>query len=98
MNKFKDLKVWQHSMDMMEEIYSLTSQFPPKENFSLTSQINRAAVSIPSNITEGAGRGSKPDFKRFLYIANGSSAELETLLILANKLNYIKKESLHKTC
>jgi four helix bundle protein len=96
MNKFKELVVWQKAVDLTVFIYSLTNQFPSKESFSLVQQINRAAVSIPSNIAEGAGRNSKKEFYNFLGIAVGSSFELETQLIIANKIGYIRNELLEK--
>ena len=89
MNRFKELKVWQKSVDLATIIYETTSEFPSQEKFGLTSQINRSVVSIASNIAEGAGRGSKKEFYNFLSIANGSSYELETQVIIAKNLNYI---------
>lgn len=94
MNKFKDLTVWQKSMDLAETVYKLTSNFPSEEKFGLQSQIKRCAVSIASNIAEGAGRNSKNEFRHFLSISLGSSYELETQLILASRFNHINKESL----
>ena len=91
MNKFKDLLVWQKAMDLAKNIYEITSDFPSEEKFGLTSQIKRSAISIPSNIAEGAGRNAKNEFKHFLSIAQGSSFELETQLILAEKLSFISK-------
>lgn len=94
MNKFKDLTVWQKSMDLAETVYKLTSNFPSEEKFGLQLQIKRCAVSIASNIAEGAGRNSKNEFRHFLSISLGSSYELETQLILASRFNHINKESL----
>ena len=94
MNKFKDLTVWQKSMDLAETVYKLTSNFPNDEKFGLQSQVKRCAVSIVSNIAEGAGRNSKNEFRQFLSIALGSSYELETQLILASRFDYINKDSL----
>lgn len=94
MNQFKNLKVWQASVDLAVEVYSITSKFPDKERFGLVSQINRSVVSIPSNIAEGAGRNSKKEFNNFLGIASGSLSELETQLIISNKLNYLSDETL----
>jgi four helix bundle protein len=85
----KDLAVWQESRLLVKEIYELTSEFPKEEIYSLTSQIRRAAISIPSNIAEGAARDSNKENIRFLYIAAGSAAELDTQLILAKDLNFI---------
>ena len=88
----KDLEVWRKSVDFVTAIYKATDTFPSKENFGLTSQIRRAAVSIPSNIAEGATRRSQTEFKQFLYIALASGAELETQLIISSNLNYLKEE------
>ncbi|MFT6883019.1 MAG: four helix bundle protein [Marinoscillum sp.] len=89
MHKYKDLDVWKIAMDLSEDIYKLTALFPRDERFGLISQIRRASVSVPSNITEGAGRNSKGEFKQFLGIAVGSLFELETQLLLAKRFNYI---------
>lgn len=85
----KDLRIWKSAMNMVEEIYKLTGQIPKHELYGLTSQIRRSAVSIPSNIAEGAARNSKKEFLQFLYVALGSLAELETQLIIAHRLHYI---------
>jgi four helix bundle protein len=98
MNKFKELKVWQKAIDLIVCVYNTTDTFPVKEQYNLISQINRAAVSIAANVAEGAGRETKKDFNRFLSISMGSSAELETLLIISSKLNFIKEEELNKLC
>ena len=82
----KDLRIWKSAINMVEEIYKLTDQIPTYELYGLTSQIRRSAVSIPSNIAEGRSRGSKKEFCQFLFIALGSSSELETQLIITNKL------------
>jgi four helix bundle protein len=86
----KDLKVWQESMDLVIQIYKLAENFPKHEIYGLSSQIRRAAVSIPSNIAEGAGRSGEKEFIRFLYIALGSLSEVETQLEIAFRLDYIK--------
>ena len=86
----KDLKVWQESMTLVIHIYKLSEDFPKHEIYGLSSQIRRAAVSIPSNIAEGAGRKGESEFIRFLYIALGSLAEVETQLEISERLNYIK--------
>ena len=91
MHRFKELKIWQKAMDLTVEVYQLTITFPSDEKFGLTSQTRRSAVSIPSNIAEGAGRRTNPDFVRFLNISNGSANELETQLILAEKLEFLQK-------
>ncbi len=93
MNNFKELKVWQKSMTLVKEIYSVTKDFPKEERFGITSQIQRSAVSIPSNIAEGCGRNSSKELFQFLSIAQGSSYELETQLILAADLNYMPNAS-----
>ncbi len=95
MNRFKELKVWQKAIDIVVDVYKITEKFPQNERFGLISQIQRAAVSIPSNIAEGAGRNSKKEFHQFLGIANGSSFEVETQLTVAHKLGYISQENLN---
>ncbi|HLW39666.1 MAG TPA: four helix bundle protein [Brumimicrobium sp.] len=94
MHQFKELKVWQKSMDLVVDIYTVTTNFPTDEKFGLTSQLRRCAVSIPSNIAEGAGRDSEKEFLYFLSIALGSSFELETQLILSQRLNLLTKQNL----
>jgi four helix bundle protein len=86
---FRGLKVWQLGMQLAEDIYRLSRDFPKQEIYGLTSQIQRAAVSIPANIAEGHARASTKDFLRYLAIAQGSLAELETHLLLAERLNYL---------
>lgn len=85
-NSFKDLLVWQKAMDVVKDIYLVARDLPSSEQFGLKSQICRAAVSIPSNIAEGAKRGTEKEFTHFLYIASGSAAEAETQLILISSL------------
>ncbi len=92
MNKFRDLKVWEKAMELTTLVYNSISNFPENEKFGLISQIKRSAVSIPSNIAEGAGRNSKKEFFHFLGIAIGSSYELETLIILSTNLKFIEEE------
>ncbi len=89
-NTHKDLVVWQKGMDLVEEIYSLTATFPQTEVFGLTAQIKSSAISIPSNIAEGAARGSRKEYIHFLHIALGSIAELETQLLIAQRLGFIQ--------
>lgn len=89
MHHFKNLKIWQKARFLVNDIYDITSDFPETEKFGLTSQIRRCAVSIPSNIAEGAGRGSDGDFANFLSFSIGSSFELETQLILAKDLGLL---------
>ncbi len=87
-HSYTDLAVWQKSMTLVRDIYLQTRNFPKEELFGLTSQIRRAAVSIPSNIAEGQGRLSKREFKQFLAIARGSLLELETQLLIVKGLGY----------
>ena len=91
---YRDLEVWKLSLSLVEDIYKATATFPASENYGLSQQIRRAAVSIPSNIAEGQFRNSSKEFRQFLAIALGSSAELETQLIIANKVNYLATEEL----
>jgi four helix bundle protein len=86
MHKLEDLKIWNKAMEVAEEVYLLTANFPKEEKFGLISQLRSSAVSIPSNIAEGAGRNTNGEFKNFLGIANGSSYELYTQLLLSIKL------------
>jgi len=95
MNRYKELKVWQEAINLSVEIYQLTKTFPLEEKYGLTSQINRSGVSISSNIAEGAGRNSDKEFIHFLSIAMGSSCELESQLIIGEKLNFFSKEELN---
>ncbi|MDN4165711.1 four helix bundle protein [Cytophagales bacterium LB-30] len=88
----KRLECWKKSFAFVKEMYQITSQFPSSETFGLTSQIRRAAVSIPVNIAEGSARNTKKEFANFLHISLGSAAELDTLLLLAVDLNLLKKE------
>ena len=83
---FKDLIVWQRAMDLSKAIYKLTASFPKDELYGLSAQMRRASVSIPSNIAEGQARGHRAEYRRFLYIALGSLAELETQLLLTEQL------------
>ena len=85
---FRALRVWQIGMELAEEVYRLSRQFPRHETYGLGGQIQRAVISIPANIAEGHARGSTRDFLRYLAIAQGSLAELETHLLLAERLNY----------
>jgi four helix bundle protein len=87
-NSYKELLVWQKSIDLVKEIYLLTELFPADEKFGLTSQIRRAAISIPSNIAEGWGRMSRKNYIQFLRISRGSLFELETQIIISKELKY----------
>ena len=90
---FRDLDIWQKGIILVKDIYKKTLDFPREETYGLTSQIRRAAVSIPSNIAEGHIRQHRTEFKQFLNIALGSLAELETQIIIAKELNYISTET-----
>ena len=90
----KDLDVWNKAMELVEKIYHITSEFPKEEQFGLTSQIRRSAISIPSNIAEGAARNSNKEFIQFLYVAIGSLSEVETQLLLAKRLTCINENKL----
>ena len=92
MHKFEDLKIWQKAMYITVDCYKATENFPKEEKYGLTSQLRRSAVSVPSNISEGAGRNTNGEFKQFLGIANGSSFELLTQLYLSQRLNLITEE------
>jgi len=89
---YKDLIVWQKSMDLAEMIYKYTAKYPQAEVYSLTAQMRRAAVSVVSNIAEGKGRYSKPEYLRFLSISLGSLCELETQVMLSVRLNYLEEK------
>ncbi len=92
--KFEDLEVWQFGMQFVYAIYDATAHFPSDERFGLTSQMRRAAVSIPSNIAEGKGRKTRKDMGVFLCHARGSVYELQTQLLIANHLQYISNSNL----
>ena len=83
MHNFKELRVWKEAIELAKLVYKTFAQFPPDEKYGLKSQVNRAAVSVPSNIAEGSGRGSNKEFAQFLKIAIGSAFEIETQMILA---------------
>ena len=92
MKTHKDLDVWKTSIEMVTKLYQLTQIFPKEELYGLTNQMRRAAVSVPSNIAEGAGRNSSKEFLQFLNFSTGSLSELETQLIIAYNLKYINDE------
>jgi len=91
-NSYKDLKIWQKGIELVEVIYKITVYFPQNEQYGITSQIRRSSVSVPSNIAEGWGRGYNNNFLQFIKIARGSLYELETQLIIAYKIQLITKE------
>lgn len=91
-HRLQDLLIWKKSMALTKNVYILTAEMPSEEKFGLVSQIRRCAVSIPSNIAEGAGRNNKNEFVQFLGIATGSCYELETQLILFSELNFKKED------
>ena len=93
---YKDLIAWQRAMDLVEMVYKLTKLFPKEELYGLTSQIRRAAVSIPSNIAEGQGRKSKGEFAHFLAIAYGSLREVETQTLISERLLYLQRQEVDR--
>ena len=97
MHNYKELKVWQKARELVKFIYQLTKKFPKEEIYSLTSQIRRSVVSIPSNIAEGAGHTSKKEFSRFLSIAYASTCELDTQIILSYDLEFINQTELNNS-
>jgi len=90
----KELEVWKLGIDLVEKIYQITEEFPKEEIYGLTSQIRRAGISIPSNIAEGASRKNRKEYIQFLYIALGSLSELETQLIISQRLKYLDSETI----
>jgi four helix bundle protein len=95
---FRDLEVWKRSMDLVVKSYELSRRLPTRETYGLASQMQRAAVSIPANIAEGHGRDHLGDYLRHLSIANGSLRELETHLIVPNRLNYLSTTDIEPAC
>ena len=102
MHNYNNLQIWQDSMNLVQSVYEAVATFPQEERYGLTSQITRSAVSIPSNIAEGAGRNTNREFTHFLSIAMGSMFELETQVLIAERVGYIDnvqskslRESLH---
>ncbi|PRY07842.1 four helix bundle protein [Pontibacter ummariensis] len=91
-HNFRELVVWKEAIQLAKEVHERTSAFPASEKFGLTSQINRAVVSVPSNIAEGSGRSTNKDFRNFLGFALGSSYELETQLLLAKEFGYLPEK------
>lgn len=97
MKNFRDLKVWEKAHGLTLKVYRLTKDFPVQEQYGITSQMRRTAVSIPTNIAEGCGRGSDNDFARFMEIAFASASELEYLLLLSKDLELIEPPSHEQT-
>lgn len=95
-NSYKDLRVWQAAVEAALLVYELTKAFPHEERFGLTSQMRRSAVSVPSNIAEGYGRGSRPEYLRFLRVARGSLFELETQTMLATRLGFLPEANANR--
>jgi four helix bundle protein len=93
MRNFKQFEIWQRARKLVSSTYIISAELPEAEKFGLKSQIQRAAVSIAANISEGAGRRTELDFRHFLYISLASSYELETLLLLCTDLNYLSTET-----
>ncbi len=93
---YQDLLVWQRAMDLTEAVYALTKSFPREEVYGLTSQLRRAAVSVPSNIAEGHGRHTTREYLNYLSIARGSLNEVETQIFLAQRLAYISESQLSR--
>ncbi len=93
---YKDLKVWQKGIEIVDKIYTITTKFPKEEVYGLVLQMRKAAVSIPSNIAEGFVRHHSKEYKQFLYISLGSCAELDTQLIISHRRKYITKEELEE--
>jgi len=92
MHNIKELKIWNKAITLTAKVYTISAKFPSDERFGLTAQVRRSAVSIPSNISEGAGRNTKGEFVQFLGIANGSLYELQTQIIISEQLGFIQKE------
>ena len=96
MQNYRELTVWQKSMDLVEEVYRLVKLLPREEQYALSDQMRRAVVSVPSNIAEGYGRHAAKDYLRFLNIARGSKNEVETQLLICVRLNYVSGNDLAK--
>jgi len=92
---FKQLNIWQKGIEIVKDVYLLTKKFPKEELYGLSSQMKRAAISIPSNVAEGFKRYHNKEYSQFLYIALGSIGELETQIIIAQELGFITKEELN---
>lgn len=96
MHNFRELKIWQRSMTLTENVYKIVAEFPKEEKYGLIAQIKSCSISIPSNISEGAGRATKKQFRYFLEISMGSCNELQTQLELSKRFNYLTIESADK--
>lgn len=94
--KYKELKIWNLAIEILKEIYQISTQFPENEKYGLTSQIKRASISLVSNIAEGAVRNSNQQFVQFLSISNGSAYEIEAQLIIAKELDFISEVQLNR--
>lgn len=94
MNRYKELNVWKEAIQLAVELYTLTNNFPAEEKYGLINQIRRAGVSVSSNIAEGSGRNSSKEMNQYLGIASGSCCEVESLLIICNRLNLIENDQL----
>ncbi len=94
MGTHKDLDIWKMGIDLVERLYNITGAFPKEEQFGLTSQMRRAVVSIPSNIAEGAARSSKREFLQYLYISLGSLSEIETQLLISQRLGFLQNDDI----
>ncbi len=92
MASFRDLDVWQLGMDLVVEVYKLCNVLPPEERFALTDQLRRAAISVPSNVAEGFSRNSPKEFRHFLQIASGSRAEVQTQLLIAERVGLLARD------
>ena len=96
MKTHKDLDIWKLGIELVEKIYKLCENYPNDEKFGIVSQLKRAAVSVPSNIAEGSARNSQKEFIQFCYISLGSLSEIETQLIISEKLKFLPQENLKK--
>ena len=94
LKNYRDLKVWQKAYQLCLEVYRVTKEFPSEEKYGLVSQIRRAAVSIPSNVAEGYGRKTTPEYIQFLYVAYGSLCELETQILLSGDLGFVDSKEI----
>ena len=94
-NSVQDLIVWERGIELVRELYELTLRFPKQEMYGLTSQIRRAAVSVPANIAEGYGRGTRKDYAHFVSVALGSARELETLLVVSREVKFVSDQEIH---